>query len=94
MVNNSEYNKVSRSRPTRSKPRCYSNNKMYRDNAPKIVCTPRLWGYDLLAFFLERPFNTPPRRMERVLDFGLGLASWEAVATMGVATVGGFRFLR
>jgi hypothetical protein len=32
--------------------------------------------------------------MERVLDFDLGLASWEEDATMGVAAAGVFLFLR
>jgi len=60
----------------------------------RCVCTPGLQGYDLLAFFLERPFNNPPRRMGRVLDIDFGLASWEEEATMGVAAAGGFLFLR
>lgn len=50
--------------------------------------------YDLLAFFLDRPFNMPPRRMERFLGLDLGLASWEEEATIGAAVVGGFLFLR
>jgi len=51
-------------------------------------------AYDLLAFFLDRPFNMPPRRMECFLGLDLGLASWEEEATMGVAVAGGFLFLR
>lgn len=50
-------------------------------------------AYDLLAFFfLDLPFNMPPRRMERFRD--LGLASWEEEATIGAAAVGVFLFLR
>lgn len=32
--------------------------------------------------------------MERVLDLGFGLASWDEEATMGVAVAGVFLFLR
>ena len=63
----------------------------------KIVCTAMvvgMWGYDLLAFPLERPFKTPPRRMERVPDFDLGLDSRDELATRGVAVAGCFLFLR
>jgi len=64
---------------------------MYGDN---VYVHRGLQGYGLLAFFLERLFNMPPRRMERVLDLDFGLASWEEEATMGVAVAGGFLFLR
>lgn len=50
--------------------------------------------YDLVAFFLDRPFKTPPRRMGRFLEPDFGLASWEEEATMGVGVAGGFLFLR
>lgn len=51
-------------------------------------------GYDLLALFLERPFKTPPRRIERFLCLDCGFASWEEEATIGVAVAEGFLFLR
>lgn len=53
-----------------------------------------LQGYDLLAFPLERPFNGPPRIIERFPDFDLGLASREGLVATGVAVAGGFLFLR
>jgi hypothetical protein len=71
---------------------------MYRDNALRIVCTPRVAdfrAYDLLAFFfLDRPFSMPPRRIDRFLGLDFDFTSWEEEATTGEGVTGGFLFLR
>ena len=89
VANDSKYNNPA-NRPTR----IYSPNATRTTRWTAMYVHWGLYGYDLLAFFLERPFRMPPRRIERVLDLDFGLASWDEEAVIGVPVAGGFLFLR